>query len=199
MNTSHGCEEDGKMEHQSPVGLYHMSLLKTQYFCKQNVLWTERHTRCPEEMKFHDNSEESINRRALVQAEWWGGVKSAGPLIKKKQSSSLSLQHNGILDGCLHFLMRISVHIHKHIYTDACKRAHKQGLAHTHPHKIEFLLDCTMQRLLLHCAKLPKAGELSSALGLKCSTWEVNSTTHSCKIYMIIPIKGVMESHADFG
>lgn len=62
------------------------------------VLNSEAHSQCPEEMKFHDNSEESINRRALVQAEWRGGVKSAGPLIKKKQSSSLSLQHNGVLD-----------------------------------------------------------------------------------------------------
>lgn len=126
MNTSHGWEEDGKMEHQRPLGLHHMSLLKTQYLCKQNVLWTQRHTQCPEEMKFHDNSEESINRRALVQAEWWGGVKSAGPLIKKKQSSSLSLQHNGILDGCLRLLMDT------HTRTCTCICTHKQTLARSH-------------------------------------------------------------------
>lgn len=90
MNASHGPEQDGKMEHQIAVGLYHMSLLNTQYLCKQNVLWTQKaNSECPEEMKFHDHSEESINRWALVQAEWWGGVKSAGPVIKNKQSSSL--------------------------------------------------------------------------------------------------------------
>lgn len=67
---------------------------------------------CPGEMKFHDNSKDSINCRALVQAEWWGGVKSSGPLIKKKQSSSLSLQHNGILDGCLCLLMLTHIQVH---------------------------------------------------------------------------------------
>lgn len=56
------------------------------------VNWAE-HLVYPEETEFHDNSKESINGRALVQAEWWGGVKSAGSLIKKKQSSFLSLQH----------------------------------------------------------------------------------------------------------
>lgn len=33
------------------------------------VLNSEAHSECPEEMKFHDNSEESINCRAVVQAE----------------------------------------------------------------------------------------------------------------------------------
>lgn len=70
MNTSDGSEEDGKMEHQRPLGLHHMSLLKTQYLCKQKcVVNSEAHSERPEEMKFHDNSEESINRGALVQAE----------------------------------------------------------------------------------------------------------------------------------
>lgn len=99
-----------------------MSLLKTQYLWNQNVLWTQRHTQFPKEMKFHDNSEESINRRALVQAEWWGGVKSAGSLIKKKQSSSRSLQHNSILDGCL--CLQIHTHPHTHLYAAINKHAH---------------------------------------------------------------------------
>ena len=70
MNTSHGCKENRKMEHQSPVGIEHMSLLKTQYLYIKMCCELRGTPRVfPEEMKFHDNSEESINRRALVQAE----------------------------------------------------------------------------------------------------------------------------------
>lgn len=35
-------------------------------------------------MKFQDNSKDSINGAASVQARWHGGVKSRGMLIKKE-------------------------------------------------------------------------------------------------------------------
>lgn len=93
-------------------------------------------------------------------------------------------------------LVPANVHMHIHAYVHTNKHLH----AHTHTHKIEFSLDYTVDRLLLHCcAKLPNAKELSSVPGLIYNVWDVKSIIVSSKIYTIIPIKEVMESHTDVG
>lgn len=69
-----------------------MSVFKIGYLCKQNMLWTSfRKSMTPQRSQ--------LIVGPLVQATWWGGVKSNGPLIKKKQSSLLH-RRNAILDGC---------------------------------------------------------------------------------------------------
>lgn len=142
---------------------------------------------CPKEMKFHDNSKHSINRRALVQAEWWGGVKSNGALIKKKRSSSVSLQHSGIVDKCCTCLL-----LHTHACTQKCKlcklRKNTWMLSTTRFHTCDATVEKKKTQNKTCCWVKPCGRrELDTMSGLKRTWRDVNGTTRSAVKWTRLP------------